>query len=126
MKPMPLILVLITGLLCYDSAPARPVPPLVALAIDCASPPDGDRPNREADRREVWRLDGAVTKLDVGSRTLEVNGVVLWVEHGTVIFVDCRPARLRDLRRGASVAVVYEEREGRNVVMVIEADGEEH
>ncbi len=123
---MRLIIVLATGLVFCDRAPAVPVLPLVALAIDCVSPPAGDRPDREENRGEVWRLDGAVTKLDVGARTLEVNGVALWVEDGTVILVDCRPARFRDLRRGASVTVVYEEREGRNVVMVMEADGEEH
>lgn len=129
MKLIPSIIVLTTGLVLCDRAPARPIPPLVALAIDCASPPVGGQPTpqeREEDRREVWRLDGALTKLDAGARTLEVNGVALSVEDGSVILIDCRPARFRDLRRGASVAVVYEERQGRNVVMVMEADGEEH
>jgi hypothetical protein len=126
MKPMGSIVVLATGLVFADSAPARPVPPLVALAIDCVSPPTGDGADREAARREVWRLDGTVTKLDTGARTLEVNGVVLSVEDGTIILVDCRPARLRELRRGAAVTVVYEEREGRNVVMVMEAAGDAH
>lgn len=130
---MPSIIFLAAWLALCDSAPGRPVLPLVSLAesaaIDCASPParDGHTPEeREGDSRHLWRLDGVLAKLDPGAHTLEVNGVALWVEDGTVILLDCRPARFRDLRRGSTVKVVYEERRGRNVVTVMEADGEEH
>jgi hypothetical protein len=73
----------------------------------------------------VWRLDAVITDISLGGRTLEMDGVTLHIDSHSVILVDCRRAPMRDLREGSSAAVLYEERTGRNVVIVIEGQSDD-
>ncbi len=97
--------------------------------IDCPAKPgrdqsrDRERENQAASR---WRVDGVVAKLNVARRTLEVDGIELQVESKSVVLVDCKEARLRDVRAGTLVTAVYKEQHDRNVVLILEAAGEKH
>jgi hypothetical protein len=73
----------------------------------------------------VWRLDGVITDIGLGSGTLEIDGVTLHIDSRSVILVDCRRAPMRELREGSSASVLYEERTGRNVVIVIEGQSDD-
>ena len=73
----------------------------------------------------VWRLDGVITDISLGSRTLEIDGVTLHFDSRSVILVDCKRAPMRELREGSSATVLYEERTGRNVVIVIEGQSDD-
>ena len=73
----------------------------------------------------VWRADGVITYLSLGGRTLDIDGVALQIDSRSVILVDCKRAPMRELREGSSVTALYEEREGRNVVIVIEGQSDD-
>jgi len=70
-------------------------------------------------------LDGVITDISLGSRTLEIDGVTLHFDSRSVILVDCKRAPMRELREGSSATVLYEERTGRNVVIVIEGQSDD-
>ncbi|MGH7268554.1 MAG: hypothetical protein ACREMB_27360 [Candidatus Rokuibacteriota bacterium] len=74
----------------------------------------------------MWRVGGVIGRLDLAHRTLAIDGATLSIDVDTVILVDCKRAPLRALREGGRADVVYEERDGRNVVIVVEAEGEQH
>ena len=84
-------------------------------------PPVG-QPDRPESGRSGWRADGVLKNLHLGSRTIDVEDVTLSIETHTVVLIDCRRASLRELREGASVAALYEDRAGRHVVTVLDRD----
>ena len=95
-------------------------------SIDCSatsSERGGDHPSEAA---SLWRIEGAIKKLDLLHRTLEINGVALSVDVNSVILIDCKRAPLRELREGGQADVVYKERDGLNTVIVLEAEGDTH
>jgi len=87
--------------------------------------PSSDR-GREDHAGAEWRVDGVVGKLNVARRTLEVEGIELEINSKSVVLVDCKEARLRDVPGGTLATAVYKEQHGRNVVLVLEAAGEKH
>lgn len=98
-----------------------------SATIDCPPAPSrsgGDRPSDGP--VPVWRVGGVIGRLDLAHRTLAIDGATLSIDVDTVILVDCKRAPLRALREGGRADVVYEERDGRNVVIVVEAEGEQH
>jgi len=72
----------------------------------------------------VWRIEGVLTSLSLGGRTLDIDGVSLQIDSRSVILVDCKRVPMRELREGSPVTALYEEREDRNVVIVIEGQSD--
>lgn len=104
------------------SMAARPTaidcPPKVVLAVDEATALAGPT------RAPVWRVDGVVRHLSLGG-TVEVNRVTLHIDRRSLILVDCRRAVIRELPEGSMVAALSEERDGRNVILVIEGESDD-
>lgn len=94
--------------------------------IDCPAGGPSGRPESESRPVSGTRVDGVLKKLHLGSRTIEVEDVTLSIETDTVVLIDCRRASLRELREGASVTALYEDRAGRQVATVLEAEGDVH
>src|SRR5262249_58288131 len=68
--------------------------------IDCPAKPGWDQ-SRDRQRRNQaaswWRVDGIVAQLNVARRTLEVEGIELEIDSKSMVLVDCKEARLRDV-----------------------------
>jgi len=54
-----------------------------------------------------------------------IDGVSLQIDSRSVILVDCKRVPMRELREGSPVTALYEEREDRNVVIVIEGQSDD-
>jgi hypothetical protein len=72
------------------------------------------------------RIQGTVGGLNLLHRTFRMSGVLLAVDAKTLILIDCARAPLRELREGAEAEALYEERAGRNVVIILEAERQAH
>ncbi|MGH7264958.1 MAG: hypothetical protein ACREMB_08925 [Candidatus Rokuibacteriota bacterium] len=68
------------------------------------------------------RVEGQITNLDAGEKTLEVGNVKLEWDTRSAILVDCQHAEAADLQEGARVKAAYEVRDGKNVLTVLEAE----
>jgi hypothetical protein len=114
--------------LVYGMAGDGPARPSTATGetIDCLPAASSGGVPRGEGRFPVWRIQGAIGGLNLLHRTFRMTGVTLSVDANTVIPIDCARAPLRELREGAEADAVYEERDGRNVVIVLEAERQAH
>jgi len=96
-----------------------------------AAVPAPGNPTSSADTQErsgkTEILEGSVTRVDAGARTLQVSdpalgsmGQTLEVAADTQIEVNGREATLADLQEGAKVKAAYQSRDGKNVATRIE------
>jgi hypothetical protein len=81
----------------------------------------GSATGKSAGKAATKRVDGTVSKVDPGGKTLTVAGVALQLDPQTVVLVECKQATLSAVKDGATAKAAYEDRNGQNVVTVIEA-----
>jgi hypothetical protein len=72
---------------------------------------------------QVKRVEGSITQIDSSrtARGLEIGGVKVWVEPSTPVLLNCQQASFADLKQGTPVKAMYEEKNGRNIAKVVEA-----
>jgi hypothetical protein len=67
------------------------------------------------------RVDGEIESVDAGNRTVRVQNLTLQLDPSSMILVDCRQASPAELKEGTKAKVQFQQKDGQNVVTVIEA-----
>jgi hypothetical protein len=72
---------------------------------------------------QMKRVEGAISQIDSSrtARGLDIGGVKVWVEPSTPVLLNCQQASFADLKQGTPVKAMYEEKNGRNIAKVVEA-----
>jgi len=66
-------------------------------------------------------MEGSIQSIDTSSNQLVLdNGTTLVCDDSTNIMMDGKSAKLEDLKEGAKVKANYEEKDGKNVVTMLE------
>jgi hypothetical protein len=73
-----------------------------------------------AGKAATKRVEGKVSDVNSPDRKLTVANIELQVDPSSVVLVECKVATLGEVKEGATAKAAYEERNGQNVITVIE------